>query len=43
MIRRLVFVVGLLPLLVFVLLAWIVTGKETKKLVDIFAEWAGAD
>lgn len=43
MVKRLVFVVGVFPLLIFAALRWVVTGKSALELIDKFLRWGGAD
>jgi hypothetical protein len=41
--RRLVFVVGIFPLVAFAHLRWVVTGKSALELIDKFLRWGEAD
>lgn len=40
MIRRIIFVLGALPLLLHCFLAWIATGKDQTPLLTAFEKWA---
>ena len=42
MIRRLTFIIGLMPLAVYAAARWIATGKSGSDLLDRFAKWGDA-
>ena len=39
MLRRMVFVVGFVPVTIFAGMYWIATGKSGESFVDRFGEW----
>jgi hypothetical protein len=41
--RRLTFVLGVFPLMIFAALRWVVTGKSALQLLDKFLRWGEAD
>lgn len=39
-IRRLILLVGFLPMSIYALLRWIATGKDASEVIDNFIEWS---
>ena len=40
--RRILFLLGIIPVAAYALARWIVTGKDAGEIFERFAEWGGA-